>query len=100
MIPNSVKNIGVGAFSNCSNLNSITIGSSITAIGDSAFEKCSNLTSITILKDEPFIIGGGSASASLDIPGTCTIYVPAGAVDKYKSNTQWGKYSAQIQAIP
>lgn len=99
-IPNSVKNIGVSAFSDCSNLTEITIGNGITTIGGRAFESCSSLTSITILKDEPFIIGGGSSSASLEIPETCTIYVPAGSVEKYNSNAQWAKYADQIQAIP
>lgn len=46
-IPDSVTNIGYLAFS-CSNLVSITIGSSVTDIADSAFLFCSNLTSITI----------------------------------------------------
>ena len=39
--------IGDSAFSNCSNLTSITIPNSVTSIGDSAFHR-SNFTSITI----------------------------------------------------
>ncbi len=37
-----------GAFSNCSNLNSITIPSSVTEIGMNAFSACSSLVSINV----------------------------------------------------
>ncbi|MBR4949879.1 MAG: leucine-rich repeat protein, partial [Clostridia bacterium] len=47
-IPTSVTIIGDGAFSGCSNLTNITIPSSVKNIGDYAFYDCSNLSSITI----------------------------------------------------
>ena len=47
-IPNSVTEIGVGVFSGCTNLTSITIPNSVTSIGDNAFSNCDNLKSITI----------------------------------------------------
>ena len=47
-IPNSVTEIGIHAFSYCSNLTNITIPDSITVIGGYAFWSCSGLTSITI----------------------------------------------------
>ena len=37
-----------GAFNNCSNLTSVTIGDSVTNIGDYAFNMCSSLTNISI----------------------------------------------------
>jgi len=36
-VPNSVKSIADGAFSNCTGLTSITIGNSVTSIGENAF---------------------------------------------------------------
>ncbi len=48
IIPNSVKNLGVGAFSGCSGLTSVTIPNSVTSIGDDAFSFCDALTSVTI----------------------------------------------------
>ena len=44
----SVISIGEGAFSECSDLTSITISNSVTSIGDCAFEDCYGLTSVTI----------------------------------------------------
>ena len=46
-IPNSVTNIGTGAFGNC-NFTSVTIPNSVTTIGSGAFSSCYSLTSIAI----------------------------------------------------
>ena len=47
-IGNSVTLIGYEAFSDCSSLTSVTIGNSVTSIGSYAFSGCSSLTSVTI----------------------------------------------------
>ena len=43
-----VTSIGKNAFSNCTNLTTITISNSVTDIGYRAFSDCTNLTSVTI----------------------------------------------------
>ena len=48
VIPDGVTSIGSYAFSWCTGLTSVTIGSGVTSIGESAFRGCSGLTSITI----------------------------------------------------
>ena len=45
----AVKEIGEAAFSNCRNVTSVTIPSSVTTIGKQAFKECSRLKSVTIL---------------------------------------------------
>ena len=47
-IPNSVTNIGSSAFEDCSGLTSVTISNSVTNIGSSAFGYCTGLTNVTI----------------------------------------------------
>lgn len=47
-IPDSVKFIGEGAFSDCDNLTSVTIPSSVNYIDNFAFINCFNLMSVTV----------------------------------------------------
>lgn len=49
-IPNSVTRICTGAFSECAKLTSITIPDSVTEINGYAFSECTKLTNITIPK--------------------------------------------------
>lgn len=71
-IPNSVTSIGYGVFSGCSNLVTINIPNSVTSIGSSVFKGCSNLTTIDIpdnltnIGDETF--NGCCKLTSINIP--------------------------------
>ena len=68
--------IGSTAFSNRSNLTSVTIGNSVTSIGNSAFSHCYGLTSIVIPESVTSIDGyafsGCSALTSIVIPDSVT----------------------------
>lgn len=100
IIPDSMADGSV--FGGMVNLTSVTIGSGVTYIGDSAFQNCSSLTSVTVNND---------GVVSQDIPtlgsnvfdntNSCPIYVPASAVDTYKSSTStgWSTYASRIEAI-
>ena len=48
VIPNSVTNIGYGAFANCSGLTSVIIPNSVISINGGAFRGCSGLSSIVV----------------------------------------------------
>ena len=48
VIPETVTQIGNGAFQNCSSITSVTLPDGITSIGANAFAGCSKLTSFTI----------------------------------------------------
>lgn len=47
-LPDTIKDIGMCAFSSCSELENITIPESVTSIGDCAFQSCSSLESVNI----------------------------------------------------
>lgn len=40
-----------------------------------------------------------TVSSNNGIPSACQIYVPASAVNSYKSATWWSNYASRIQAI-
>ena len=83
-IPSSVTEIGESAFHGCSGLTSLTIPSGVTSIGNFAFRDCSGLTSIYVYtKKLPelgyYVFNGCDAK-------NCTVYVPKGTYDAYKSS--------------
>lgn len=96
-IPNTVTTIGLTAFYNCYSLKTVIIPSSVTRIEGGAFRKCSGLTSITCLAATPPTMTNDSA---FDATNNCSIYVPSGSVNAYKSATNWSTYASRIQAIP
>ncbi len=71
-IPKSVTDIGINAFSGCTGLTSITIPNSVTTIGSSAFQGCTGLTSVTI----PNSVTTIGPYAFSDCTGLTTITIP------------------------
>ena len=83
-LPSSVTEIGWYAFKGCSGLTSLTIPSSVTSIGPEAFSGCSGLTSIyAYLEKIPKL--GYNVFNGCDAKN-CTVYVPKGTYDAYKSS--------------
>ena len=83
-IPSGVTSIGNYAFYGCSGLTSLIIPSGVTSIGKWAFRGCSGLTSIYVYPENLPELG-------IDIfngcdAKNCTIYVPKGTYDAYKSS--------------
>ena len=83
-IPSGVTSIGNYAFHGCSGLTSLTIPSGVTSIGKWAFYGCSGLTSIYVYPENLPELG-------IDIfnrcdAKNCTVYVPKGTYDAYKSS--------------
>ena len=76
-IGNSVKEIGLAAFSGCSSLTSVIIPDSVTEVGDYAFSSCYSLTSLK-MGNSVTGIGMGtfqycSSLTSVTIPSSVTI---------------------------
>ena len=83
-LPSSVTEIGDFVFEGCSGLTSLTIPSGVTSIGYSAFSGCSGLTSIYVYPENLPELGTGIFD-ECDAKN-CTVYVPKGTYDAYKSS--------------
>ena len=94
-IPNSVTSIGASAFAYCTGLTSVTIGNSVTSIGEGAFYWCTYLTSVTIEAETPPTLDESAFSATY-----CSIYVPCGTLDSYKTAAGWSDYAYRIKYAP
>ena len=83
-LPSGVTKIGWDAFEGCSGLTSLVIPSSVTSIEGEAFKGCSRLTSIYVYtKKIPELRYNVFTGCNAQ---NCTVYVPKGTVDAYKSS--------------
>jgi len=80
--------IGAYTFFGCKSLKSIIIPERVTFIGSDAFSNCSNLTSITMLPERSDMISAYNAF-SYDCYEKCTVYVPANWYYLYKVRAPW-----------
>lgn len=78
LVPDSVTNIGDGAFFDCESLTNVSIGNSVVNIGDWAFAFCPGLTTLCFRGDAPNL--GGSNVFYGDL---ATLYYLSGT-------TNWG----------
>ena len=89
-ISNNVTTIENNTFYNCEALTSITIPNSVTTIGDNAFFYC-NLQEVISKIENPFTISTSAFSDNTFY--NATLYVPKGAIDKYKATEGWKKFA-------
>ena len=83
-IPSGVTSIRSQTFSGCRALTSLTIPSGVTSIGKEAFQDCRDLTSIYVYPEKIPILGGRIFNGC--DAKNCTVYVPKGTYDAYKSS--------------
>lgn len=98
-IPSSVTTLKQYSFYQ-SKLTSIDLPSSITSIGNNSFYGCSSLTSITIRSTTPPTLESSYTNTFPTTTQSYTIYVPASAVNTYKTTSKWSNWASKIQAIP
>lgn len=97
-IPEGTKVIGFGVFSYCSELRTLDLPSTITSIDYNFIDYDYSLTKLIVrAKDIP---NTSSAAFSNFDCSACTLYVPAGSVEKYKAASPWSNFGDNIVAIP
>ena len=96
VIPNTVTNIGDGAFYGSTVLTSITIPASVTTIEQGAFDKCTALTTVFMQAMTP----PEYSSRIFDNCNALTvIYVPTGTAATYKADSYLSKYKDIIKEM-
>ena len=95
ILPQNLTKIGAYCF-NSAQIKQITIPDTVTEIGDGAFSYCGQLASITCLAATPPALGSGAFYT-----GTAgfTIKVPAASVAAYKAATNWSTYADYIVGV-
>lgn len=101
-IPEGITTIDTGAFAE-SNIESITIPSTLNSILSNALIECYHLKELTCLAEIPPTVindsGGFLTYNSLDIMDI-DIYVPGQSVRLYKQADGWSKFKNRIYPIP
>ncbi len=87
--------VGIGdeAFYDCKGLIDINIPNSIVNMGRGAFGGCENLTSIIVQAEIP------PSYSPIEINTNATLYVPVKSIETYCTTSPWSNF-ANIQAIP
>ena len=92
LLPYGLKSLTGSVFSNCAELRTLLIPSSVTSMGSMAFTGCSKLSELYCnMKTAP------SINIS-NVPATCKAYVPVGAVSAY-NNAGWNAMAVQEGAF-
>ena len=85
-------------------MTSISIPNSVTDIGQGAFSGCSGLTTVLSLIEEPFEINSNVFEVPTFKTGindftSATLNVPAGTKAKYESMPAWNKFKNIVEGI-
>ena len=98
VIPDSVREIEDNAFIGCEQLTDLTIGRSVCKIGMHAFANTYALRRIRCLIPSPGDIKMDDGGC-LFHPADATLFVPAAAMEAYRSHPEFGKFR-HIEPLP
>lgn len=91
-LPSTLKKMEYCALRGCTGLTEITLPASLGEMEKGVLDGCSNLQTINVLATTP-----PSAPSGLFFSTTATIYVPKGTLETYKAASGWSEYASQIK---
>lgn len=98
IIPNGVTKIWAGAFHHCTSLKSVTLPNSITQIQRDAFRDCTTLTTVVC---EAVQVPDCQHNIFANIPFLeTTLYVPKESLEDYKSAIYWKDFGTILPIAP
>ncbi|MCL2087527.1 MAG: leucine-rich repeat protein [Oscillospiraceae bacterium] len=83
-IPDSVEQIGMGAFDGCDKLTEVIIGSGVRQIEEDVFEDCTSLTRITFKGEAPSLSNFGH-NVFKNVPSNAIVFVTKGKRAAYSA---------------
>lgn len=92
VLPNEIEKLDQGAFANCSSLYYVSIPESVNAIGRGVFSGCENLKALSCFWAKPIAISL-AVFEEFDF-NNCTLYVPNGSYDAYRTADVWKDFGA------
>jgi hypothetical protein len=96
-IPSSVVCIDNEAFYNCAGLDSISIPSSVTKIGNYAFYSCTSLRSVTLLSSIPLDLNSSEDVFSNVDLSHCSLFIPFETTKEYQTSKYWKEFGHFIE---
>ncbi len=97
-LDDGITTIGDWAFSGCSSLDFFSFGSSVKSIGKEAFSDCTTMTKLYAMTQVPPTCGDQALD---DISKwECTLIVPQGYVDAYRTAPQWKEFFFMDEVDP
>ena len=97
ILPATLKTIGCLAFENCTGLTTVLIHGSIEEMGYRIFSNCSGLISIFMQAELPIELAEESDIFHNVNKDFITLYVPFGAIEKYRQANHWKGFKQIIE---
>jgi hypothetical protein len=98
-IPNTVTSIRNYAFSGCTELTSVVIGSSVSSMQTGSFVGCWNLLSISSARAIPISLNNPYVFSAI-ANTNWTLYVPVGSKTAYQAANQWKDAPNIVEGFP
>ena len=96
-IPEGVTELGSYFASNCFQMETLDLPSTMTKLNSYAFRYAYSMRQVRVRATTPPTLG--SYVFDNNLPSYCKIVVPAESVDAYKEATNWSRYASQMVGV-